>query len=182
MKYLFLPLLLLVTACSNHLVSKEQCRNANWYGRGFSDAQKGKPFAQGGSYANACRDQGVYLDLTRWQKGYGDGLKKLCPDNLALKVAGQTPAYQGPCLHQPDFVSKMKKEQKRQEEQARVKKAEQELGQIQLKLDQLNGKTDPDSRHQRQELQWQEFQLGQQLLELKQPMALEAEAVNPGLY
>ena len=68
MRHLFIACLLLLAGCS--IVSKDQCRNLNWYCRGYADAMRGMPYADGARYASACRDQGVYLDIAPWQRGY----------------------------------------------------------------------------------------------------------------
>ena len=173
-------LLLLCSACS--IVSKEQCQHLNWYGRGYADALKGKPLSQADVYANACRNQGVYLDTSAWRRGYQRHLQQLCPVDKAKTLAISEPNYQGSCLTIPAFASAYQQERGKAEERAALQKVEDEMTRIRQELAALRGKQDKASRARCQELEWSEFQLQQSLIELKPPVAIEGEVLNPALH
>ncbi len=173
-------LLLLCSACS--VVSKEQCQHLNWYGRGYSDALNGKPLSQAEVYASACRDHGVYLDTSAWQRGYQRHLRQSCPIANAKPLAISEPNYQGNCLTIPEFARAYRQERSKAEERAALQKVEDEMTRIRQELAALRGKQDKASRARCQELEWSEFQLQQSLIELKPPVAIEGEVLNPALH
>ena len=175
-----LLLLLLGSGCS--IVSKEQCQHLNWYGRGYADALKGKPLSQANVYANACRNQGVYLETSAWRRGYQRHLQQLCPIDKAKTLAVSEPNYQGSCLTIPAFASAYQQERGKAAERAALQKIEDELAAIRQERAKLRGLSDEASRARSQELEWHEFQLQQTLIELKPPVAIEGDVLNPGLH
>lgn len=180
MRHLFIACLLLLTGCS--IVSKDQCRNLNWYGRGYADAMRGMPYADGARYASACRDQGVYLDIAPWQRGYQRHLNQTCPMDKARQLATSSQPYQGPCLAIPEFATRYHAEQAKAQERAVLQKAEDDLVKIRQEHALLRGKQDAASKSRLQELEWSEFQLQQTLLELRPPVAVEGDVLNPSLH
>lgn len=169
-------LLLLLTGCS--LVSKEQCLHHNWYGRGYNDAKKNRPLTYGQQYFQACRNQGVYLDLAPWQRGYQKQIKEQCPVSKAQSLAQSSPPYQGACLSQPEFSRAYQQARRDAEAAAHLRELEKQLDSVHIEKSRLLGKQDQASLQRARELEWQSFQLDQELLELRQPLAVEAEPVN----
>jgi hypothetical protein len=173
-------MLLLLAGCS--IVSKDQCKNLNWYGRGYADALRGEPYSQGSRYISACRDQGIYLDIAPWQRGYQHNLNQMCPLNKARTLANSPQSYQGPCLAIPTFASAYHAELAKAQERAVLQKAEDDLVNIRREHAALRGKQDATSKARLQELEWSEFQLQQTLLELRPPVAVEGDVLNPSLH
>lgn len=173
---LFATLLLLLTGCS--VVTKEQCQHHNWYGRGYNDAKKGRPANYGQTYFQACRNQGVYLDLAPWQRGYRKQLKDQCPVSQAKTLATSQPNYHGPCLSLPDFNQAYQQARRDAEAAAHLQGVQNKLDTLRIERSRLLGKQDEASMQRSKELEWQSFQLEQELLELRQPLAVEAEPVN----
>lgn len=169
-------LLLLLTGCS--LVSKEQCQHHNWYGRGYNDAKKNRPANYGQQYFQACRNQGVYLDIAPWQRGYQKQIKEQCPVSKAQSLATSQTKYVGPCFSDPEFAAAYRQAEAEAKAQAHLQALEKESKQIQQERSGLQGKQDAASQSRIRELDWRAFQLDQELLELRQPLAVDAEPVN----
>lgn len=169
-------LLLLLTGCS--LVTKEQCRHHNWYGRGYNDAKKNLPASYGQHYFQACRNQGIYLDISPWQRGYQKQIKEQCPISKAKSLASSQVRYSGPCFSDPEFAVAFRKAEADAKAKAHLNALENEVKQIQAERNKLQGKQDPATQSRIRELDWRAFQLDQELLELRQPLAVDAEPVN----
>ena len=173
---LFTALLLLLCGCS--MVTKEQCQRHNWYGRGYNDAAKGRPATYGQTYFQACRNQGVYLDLAPWQRGYRKQLQEQCPVSKAKSLGSSQPEYKGSCLSLPEFAKAYEQARTEAQAAAHLKEVEGKLDTLRIERSRLLGKQDSASQQRSKELEWQSFQLVQELLELHQPLAVEAEPVN----
>lgn len=70
-----LPLFLL--ACGT-VMTKEDCKTANWYQQGMEDGAQGEPKDKLGRYNDACSGTGVTPDRDRYVLGYTKGLKEFC--------------------------------------------------------------------------------------------------------
>lgn len=169
-------LLLLLTGCS--LVTKEQCQHHNWYGRGYNDAKKKLPANYGQRYFQACRNQGVYLDISPWQRGYQKQIQEQCPISKAESLATSQTKYSGPCFTLPAFAAAYRKAEAEAKAKAHLLALENEAKQIQQERSSLQGKQDAATQSRIRELDWRAFQLDQELLELRQPLAVDAEPVN----
>ena len=117
-----------------------------------------------------------------WRRGYQRHLQQLCPLDKAKTLAVSEPNYQGSCLTIPAFASAYQQERGQAEERAALQKIEDELAAIRQERAKLQGRSDQASRARSQELEWQEFQLQQTLIELKPPVAVEGDVLNPSLH
>lgn len=173
--------LLALTGCTT-LVNQEQCQHLNWFGRGYVDAQRGRPLSFGQQYVASCRDHGVYLDITPWQRGYQKSLGQTCHAEVARQLATQAADYQGPCLQHPAFVEQYRTARAAFHQQQAEAKQAAELEALRQQIRELEGKNDRASADKKQALEWELYQRQAAQLESQTPMSVETAPLNPGLY
>lgn len=173
--------LLGLTGCTT-LGSKEQCQHLNWFGRGYVDAQRARPLSFGQQYVASCRDHGVHLDISSWQRGYQKSLSQTCHADIARQYATHAAAYQGPCLQHPAFVQEYQTARASYQQQQADAKQAAELEALRQQIQALDGKHDRVSADKKQALEWGLYQRQAAQLESQTPMSVETTPLNPGLY
>lgn len=64
--------LLLLAGCAGGM-TREECRETNWFQRGQLDGERGKPASQFRVYQKACGGRELVPDEVAWTKGYSEG-------------------------------------------------------------------------------------------------------------
>ncbi|MBB6055358.1 DUF2799 domain-containing protein [Tolumonas osonensis] len=174
MKY-FICVSLILAGCSNTM-TEQQCSETNWHTRGISDAWAGKYLNTANEYMEQCAEYGVQPDLRQWRKGYLSALHQQCPASKAFELAANQQNYAGPCLADTEF----KKTLSISAEEAKQK---MELHRIETRLQEIQIAKGSADKGQQQDLSWEEYQLQQELLDIKGTLQItEPEPLNKFLF
>ena len=93
----FLPILFLPLVSGCATLSREQCRQGDWFGIGLSDGQAGEPASRIERHARACSEYGIQVDGQRYRDGHEQGLLAYCRIDNAFATGLQGQRYQGVC-------------------------------------------------------------------------------------
>ena len=93
MKFIIVISCLIISGCAS--LSPEECKQADWYLIGMTDAQKGYSKLRIDDHRKACAKVQVTPDLFTYQRGHEKGQKTYCttPNGFAQGAAGTN--YQG---------------------------------------------------------------------------------------
>lgn len=101
-KRLVIALLPVFLVACGTVMTKEECKTANWYQQGMEDGGSGKPRDMIGSYNEACSDAGVTPDRDRYVLGYTKGLKEFCTYENGFE-RGKKAGERQPCSSESDY-------------------------------------------------------------------------------
>lgn len=113
-------------------MSKRECEQANWHGRGLEDGRAGRPANYISSHWEACGKAGIEPDARLWRAGWSKGIGAYCTPNSAWMAGVNNRHYAGVCadLDEATFLRYHRAGQL-------VYKARQDLTQNQNRLNQL---------------------------------------------
>lgn len=113
-------------------MSKRECEQANWQGRGLEDGRAGRPASYISSHREACGKAGIEPDAALWRAGWSKGIVSYCTPNSAWMAGVNNQLYAGVCadLDEATFLRYHRAGQL-------VYKARQDLTQNQSRLNQL---------------------------------------------
>lgn len=78
-------------------LSKEQCRQGDWYGLGVADGRSGAPLDRMESHRRACAEYAVTLDERQYREGRDHGLREYCRWDTAFAAGLEGKRYQHVC-------------------------------------------------------------------------------------
>lgn len=174
MKYLLCASLILA-GCSNSM-TEQQCSDTNWHARGISDAWSGKYLTEINEYTDQCTEYGIQPNQKQWRKGYLSALHQQCSEQKANEIAASQEKYSGPCLADAEFKKTLSIGAEEAKQKLELQRIEKRLQEIQI------AKT-AASKNQLQDLSWEEYQLQQELLDIKGTLQIaEPEPLNKFLF
>lgn len=119
---------LFLVGCATY--SKRQCEEMDWYREGRTAALNGLTRKEGKTpFIDKCQeDQGVAVDVVAFDRGFANGLNKLCTPEGREALAAKGIKYQETCESHDDAVNL---EQNRKSElQERVNELEEEVARL----------------------------------------------------
>ncbi len=158
MKYLLCASLILA-GCSSSM-NEQQCTDTNWHTRGVSDAWAGKYLNVIDEYTEQCAEYGVQPSQKQWRQGYLSALHQQCSEQKANEIAASQQNYSGPCLADAEFKKILTTG-------AAAAKQKLEQQRIENRLKEIQTAKTTASKSQQQDLSWEEYQLQQELLDIK---------------
>lgn len=162
---------LILAGCSSTM-TEQQCSDRNWHTRGISDAWAGKYLNTANEYADQCAEYDIQPDLKQWRKGYLSALHQQCPASKALELVISQQNYTGPCLADSEFTKTLSINAEEAKQKMELHRIETRLREIQM----AKGSAD---KNQQQDLSWEEYQLQQELLDIKGTLQItEPEPLN----
>jgi hypothetical protein len=174
MKYLICASLIL-TGCSSHFITAEQCSNTDWRTRGIRDAWVGESVNYIDKYVNECSSHQINVDEKQWYSGYLSALHQQCSSDKAIKLAASQQKYTGPCLADPDFYKAFTMSQSSATQKLELARVENKLKEIQIAKNSKNAN--------KEDLNWEEYQLQQELLDIKGTLQIaEPASINGDLF
>jgi hypothetical protein len=174
MKYLICASLIL-TGCSSHLITAEQCNNIDWRTRGIRDAWAGESVNHIDEYVNECGNNQISVDVKQWNSGYISALHQQCSSDKAIELAASQQKYTGPCLADPDFYKALTMSQSSATQNLELTRIEKKLKEIQIAKNSKNAN--------KEDLNWEEYQLQQELLDIKGTLQIaEPASINGDLF
>ncbi len=87
--------LLLVAGCSS--LSKQECRNADWYIIGLEDGSAGRTLQTVGSHRKACARVDIVPDMTAYENGHNQGRQRYCTRENGFQLGDSGARYNGVC-------------------------------------------------------------------------------------
>ncbi|WP_319558315.1 DUF2799 domain-containing protein [Thiomicrorhabdus sp.] len=78
-------------------LSEEECRVANWYEVGYSDAANGYSSQRIADHREACAPVGVRVDFNAYLSGYQQGLQSYCTRQTGFKLGKNGSAFPSQC-------------------------------------------------------------------------------------
>jgi hypothetical protein len=116
-------LLFVLSGCAT--MSKEECKQADWYLKGVEDATKGLPLDRVVEHGKACARINIVPDMKEYREGHAKGARLYCIPEKAYSEGRSGAAYNGICPAnlEPSFL--------------RAYKDGQELYQIQRNIDRM---------------------------------------------
>ncbi|WP_319380694.1 DUF2799 domain-containing protein [Thiomicrorhabdus sp.] len=78
-------------------LSEDECRVANWYEVGYSDATGGYQSGRISDHREACAPVGVKVDLNGYLSGYQQGLQVYCSRQTGFKLGKNGNAFPSQC-------------------------------------------------------------------------------------
>lgn len=173
MKYLLCASLLLA-GCSSSM-TEQQCSDTNWHTRGITDAWSGKYLNAVDEYAEQCEEYGVLPNIKQWRRGYVSALHQQCPSSKAIELAANQQTYTGPCLADSEFNKTLKLGATEAKQNLAIHRIEARLKEIET--------AKSSSTNISQDLSWEEYQLQQELLDIKGTLQIaEPEPLNKFLF
>lgn len=106
MRYIALVMLsLLLAGCSS--LSKQECRNADWYIIGLEDGSAGRTLQTVGSHRKACAKVDVVPDMAAYENGHDQGRRRYCTVGNGFQLGDSGARYNGVCqgLEEAAFVT-----------------------------------------------------------------------------
>lgn len=174
MKYLICASLILA-GCSSSM-TEQQCADTNWHTRGISDAWSGKYLSDADEYADQCAEYDIQPDFKQWRKGYLSALHQQCPSTKAFELAASQQSYTGPCLADAEFRKTFSIGAAETRQKVELQRIETRLKEIQIAKGSAN-------KEQQQDLSWKEYQLQQELLDIKGTLQIaDPEPLNKFLF
>jgi hypothetical protein len=174
MKYLICASLIL-TGCSSHLITAEQCNNTDWRTRGIRDAWAGESVNHIDEYVNECGNNQISVDVKQWNSGYISALHQQCSSDKAIELAASQQKYTGPCLADHDFYKALTMSQSSATQNLELTRIEKKLKEIQIAKNSKNAN--------KEDLNWEEYQLQQELLDIKGTLQIaEPASINGDLF
>lgn len=165
----------MLVGCSSSM-TEQQCTDTNWYTRGVTDAWEGKTLNYASDYEGQCAEHDIHPDLKAWRKGYLTALHQQCPESKAMEIAATQQNYTGPCLADADF-------QKTLQMGAAAASQKIELEHIEKRLQEIQTAKQAAKTSQKQDLEWEEYQLQQELLDIKGTLQIaDPEPINKSLF
>ena len=158
MKY-FIFASIILAGCSSTM-TEQQCADTNWHTRGISDAWAGKYLNTANEYIDQCTEYDIQPDLKQWRKGYLSTLHQQCSASKALELVISKQNYTGPCLADSEFTKTLSINAEEAKQKMELHRIETRLREIQM----AKGSAD---KNQQQDLSWEEYQLQQELLDIK---------------
>lgn len=98
---LIASLAILISGCST--LSKSECLTADWRLIGFDDGAKGYEVSRIGAHRQACADHGVTPNLSEYEAGYSDGVRKFCTVQKGYNKGLSGWQYNGICPADLEF-------------------------------------------------------------------------------
>lgn len=95
MKLLCILAVLLLAGCAT--LSPEECKQADWYQIGMTDAQQGYAKVRMDEHRKACAKVQITPDLARYQRGHEKGQKTYCTTQNGFAEGAKGASYQGAC-------------------------------------------------------------------------------------
>jgi len=98
MKYIHLILLVVTTAlfgCAT--MSKEECRQADWYLKGVDDATQGYALDRVVEHGKACARTNIVPDMKDYREGHAKGARLYCVPEKGYSEGRKGAAYNGIC-------------------------------------------------------------------------------------
>lgn len=173
MKYLICASLLLA-GCSGAM-TEQQCSNTNWHTRGISDAWSGKYLNDVNQYTEQCAEYDVQPNIKQWKQGYLSSLHQQCPSSKAFELAASQQTYTGPCLADSEFNKTFNMSMEKAQQKLAINRIETRLKEIE--------QAKHSSTKNVQDLGWEEYQLQQELLDIKGTLQIaEPEPLNKFLF
>lgn len=179
MKYVIALAGLCLIGCSSSMMSEQECTSTNWRVRGVTDAWQGKYSSTIHDYQDACSEYGLTPNSKQWKQGYFHTLHQQCTPSKAMYILMTNPnqAYTGPCMADPDFAKVMNTDKAKIQQQIRMQKIEDRLKEI--AVERSKHKNDASG----QDLAWEEYQLQQELLDMKSTVQITTpEHINNFLF
>jgi len=101
---ILLPGLLLLNGCAT--MSKEECRQADWYLKGVDDANQGYPLDRVIEHGKACAKLNIVPDMKEYRAGHTKGARLYCVPSKAYDEGRKGAAYNGICAAdlEPQFL------------------------------------------------------------------------------
>lgn len=88
-------LLALLSGCAT--MSKEECKQADWYLKGVEDASKGFPLDRVVDHGKACARIKIVPDMKDYREGHAKGARLYCVPEKAYSEGRSGAAYNGIC-------------------------------------------------------------------------------------
>jgi hypothetical protein len=95
MRFLLVLLVIGLSACAS--LSPDECKQADWYLIGMTDAQKGYAKLRIDEHRKACAKVHVTPDLFTYQRGHEKGQKTYCTTANGFSQGSAGSNYQGAC-------------------------------------------------------------------------------------
>lgn len=95
MKLLIIPVVIILVGCAT--LTPEECKQADWYQIGITDAQQGHAKVRIEEHRKACAKVQITPDLTRYQRGHENGQKTYCTTQNGFAEGSAGASYQGAC-------------------------------------------------------------------------------------
>jgi Protein of unknown function (DUF2799) len=95
MKFIIVISCLIISGCAS--LSPEECKQADWYLIGMTDAQKGFSKLRIDDHRKACAKVQVTPDLFTYQRGHEKGQKTYCTTQNGFTQGAAGTNYQGAC-------------------------------------------------------------------------------------
>lgn len=165
---------LILAGCSSSM-TEQQCTDTNWHTRGIADAWSGKYLSYADEYTEQCAAYNVQPDVKQWRKGYLSSLHQQCSSAKAFELAASHKTYTGPCLADSEFRKTLNMGAAEVKQKLALHRIETRLKEIEM----ARGSSTKNS----QDLSWEEYQLQQELLDLKGTLQIaEPEPLNKFLF
>ena len=87
--------LLLMSGCAT--MSKEECKQADWYLKGVEDATRGLPLDRVVEHGKACARVNIVPDMKEYREGHTKGARLYCVPEKAYTEGRSGAAYNGIC-------------------------------------------------------------------------------------
>lgn len=173
MKYLICASLILA-GCSSSM-TEQQCTETNWHTRGITDAWSGKHLSYADEYAEQCAEYDIQPDFKLWRKGYLAALHQQCSPAKASELAAEQQTYTGPCLADTEFSKTLNMGAAEARQKLALHRIETRLKEIEIARS--------SSTKNAQDLSWEEYQLQQELLDIKGTLQIaDPEPLNKFLF
>lgn len=78
-------------------LSKQECRNADWYLIGLEDGAEGKPVSTLGDHRKACARVDVTPEVIRYRAGHQEGVLEYCTRSRGYREGSRGNDYHGVC-------------------------------------------------------------------------------------
>jgi hypothetical protein len=86
---------LLISGCST--MSKEECRQADWYLKGVEDANQGYALDRVVEHGKACARTNIVPDMKEYREGHAKGARLYCVPEKGYSEGRRGAAYNGIC-------------------------------------------------------------------------------------
>lgn len=90
-----LSMLVLLSGCAT--MSKEECKQADWYLKGVEDATRGHPLDRVVEHGKACARINVVPDMKDYREGHAKGARLYCVPEKGYSEGRNGAAYHGIC-------------------------------------------------------------------------------------
>lgn len=99
-----LSMLLCLSGCAT--MSKEECKQADWYLKGVEDATQGYPLDRVIEHGKACARVNIVPDMKEYREGHGKGARLYCVPEKGYSEGRNGAAYNNICPAElePEFL------------------------------------------------------------------------------